>query len=644
MIGVVWQAPVYRPNFQTTIRTFDPKAYFGFALDGHEQGQNEFVYRPASVQAILSSNLGPLSLRLRTELAGEAWHWNPEGSWSDPKRKQGYWTSSGRPGRAIRLSYGYRLPRRGNTIDQASNDGYSRLDDGDPSTFWKSNPYLDPLLGGEPYEKRPQWVVLDFGKPTKINRIRIRWGEPRASRYEIQVSEAKRVTDPESWRSWTGEATTRFLRVVLLSNDPSQVRSKDPRDRAGFAIREIDAGFVGPDGKYVEAVRKGKDKFAQTLVSVSSTDPWHRAIDRDPRIEEPGFDLLYRSGIAKGRSVMIPIGALYDTPENSLAMARWLRRRGYPIGSFEIGEEADGQSVDGETYAALYLRMADQIRKVFPRVPLGGPSFQSISTDFAFFPRDENPAWLQRAVSTIRAKGRMADLGFVSFEWYPFDDAAADPSEYLPRAPSVFARDLARMKETGMAGLPWIVTEYGYSAYGAEAEVTLPGAVFNVDFALQALAAGATGAYLYGAEPNEVIGEVPGAFGNNMMFLRDGDRLIKTPTYWSSWLLCHAAFGSPGTYRLGPPESPTRDLTAYPISDAKGRRKLLIVNRSAKRTVLTIAGAKRLGGLAYDSRDYAWKRDGLSGRPIKTKPPHPFRSSGTLGLEGYSITLIDEGL
>src|SRR6478672_3419160 len=48
----------------------------------------------------------------------DGWHWNPQGSWSETRGQQGYWVSDNEVRSPISLSNGYRLPRRGNTIDQ----------------------------------------------------------------------------------------------------------------------------------------------------------------------------------------------------------------------------------------------------------------------------------------------------------------------------------------------------------------------------------------------------------------------------------------------------------------------------------------------------------------------------------------------
>src|SRR5256714_5174485 len=163
-----------------------PPQALGAGVDGHEQGECAKMFTDKNIAEIRSAGFGPLTYRLRTELAGEVWHWNPRGTWSNPVHQCGYWISDDSIAESIDLSYGYRLPRRGNTIDQANDDGYSRITDGNEESFWKSNPYLDSHFTGEADDAHPQWVIIDLGARKQVDAIRVRWATPYAKRYKVE--------------------------------------------------------------------------------------------------------------------------------------------------------------------------------------------------------------------------------------------------------------------------------------------------------------------------------------------------------------------------------------------------------------------------------------------------------------------------
>src|SRR5437588_12657015 len=214
------------------INRVNPIQALGAGVDGHEQGECARMFTDKNIAEMRSAGLGPLTYRLRTELAGEVWHWNPRGTWSDPLHQRGYWMSDDSVAEAINLSYGYRLPRRGNTIDQANDDGYSRIADGDEESFWKSNPYLDSHFTGEADDAHPQWVVIDLGAARPVNAIRIQWRTPYARQYRVEYWSGD---DPmhlhadrkDEWRLFPNGALNRGSggdESVRLSTKPLAVR------------------------------------------------------------------------------------------------------------------------------------------------------------------------------------------------------------------------------------------------------------------------------------------------------------------------------------------------------------------------------------------------------------------------------------
>lgn len=661
----------------TSARSFIPAQALGAGVDGHERGEVSRMLSPKNIQAMLSAGLKPLTYRLRTELGIQAWHWNPRGRWSDPKRRQGYWTSDAHPRAAIKLSYGYRLPRRGNTIDQANNDGYSRLDDGDAATFWKSNPYLDPhFTGGD----HPQWVVLDLGAPQNIDTIRVMWGIPYATEYSVQYSTAtglELTAPPETvWQPFPSgvihngaggdvsvrlaerPVVTRYIRVYMTASSGVAPRgSTDLRDGLGYAIREIYLGATDASGQFHDLIRHGAGRELQTIIYVTSTDPWHRSTDRDDRVEQPGFDFVFHSGLTNGMPMLTPVPVLYDTPANAAAEIQYLKARGYPVERIELGEEPDGQFVAPEDYGALYLQVADAIHKIDSSLELGGPSLVTLEPDVK--------TWMDRFLDFLRARGRLGDFGFFSFEWYPFDEICDPTPPQLAESPDLIAEAYARFSENEtLRRLPWLVTEYGYSAFGSRAEVDLEGALLNAEVIGTFLTLGAERLYLYGYEPNELIQEKDCTWGNNMLFLMDskGGIRYRTATYWGARLLTHEWVGPPDKlHHIFPASSDIHNdsgemlVTAFALERPDGKWSILLLNKDSThahsisiRFQSTATGPYRtLLGAAdlyqFSSRQYLWRVDGEQSRPLRSEPPEHLDLSNAAGeilLPPYSITVV----
>src|SRR6476659_2013193 len=58
------------------LNRFMPSHALGAGVDGHERGDADRQLTAANIEAMRSVGLMSLTYRLRTELAGDAWHWN----------------------------------------------------------------------------------------------------------------------------------------------------------------------------------------------------------------------------------------------------------------------------------------------------------------------------------------------------------------------------------------------------------------------------------------------------------------------------------------------------------------------------------------------------------------------------------------
>ena len=666
--------------------SFIPSKNIGGDLDGHLKGDINRMINPENINAMKTAGLKPVSYRLRTELAGEVWHWNPKGSWSE-KNNQGYWISDTTSTKPIEISNGYRLPRRGNTLDQANNDGYSRIDDGDTTTFWKSNPYLDTYFTKESNKLHPQWVIVDLGKRYAVNALRIKWGNPFAVTFTVDYASDVDPDyfdpfQPNIWRPFSKDSfvnptaenkiiklcgkdlKVRFIRILMTrSSYTSEEKTTDTRDKLGFSMRELEVGSMNSKAKFHDCIRHFSNHH-QSVIYVSSTDSWHTAKDLDPNTEQIGIDRFFTTGITANQSALMPAALLYDTPENVAAMIRYMKAKRYPVNALEMGEEPEGQLVSPIDYAALYYQLAMKIKALDSTATFGGPGFAAIS----FTPNDSSSFtesnWTYLFLNYLKKHNAINLFNFFTFEWYPFDDLCASTASQLARQPEMLSIALKNFKNILPENIPKYVTEYGYSAYEGKPEVKIEGALMYADILGKFLESGGSKSFLYGYEPAFLQQSYAcSGYGNNMLFGLDSKGKIKYKTaayYGTKMITQNWAKPSDSVVEMYPSESNIRNrkkqplISAYSLRSPNGKWSVMLINKDPHRTfhidiILENTVSKEKSSLEfehliqYSKKQYHWNDKGINSYPSTNLPPvtKKINGSGDISLPPYSLTIIN---
>lgn len=646
---------------------FDPDKAMGTSMDILLTKDLDAVYSDSMVKAGLSAGWGPITYRQNTELTYNAWHWNPNGKWSDGKHKSGYFVGDAEPSGFLRESYGYRLTHRGTTRTDSGQAEYSRMTDGDPSSYWKSNPYLTSRFTGEPDSANPQWVVIEFAVPQDIDAIQIAWSNPFATKYEVQywTAQSSPLDKPTSG-TWTvfpqgqisaGEGgskvqrladhpiATRFLRIWMTasSNTCDTHGSGDPRNCVGYAISEISAGDFNSLDQFVDLIKHAPDQ-SQTVTQISSVDPWHTDKDIVAGRTQTGFDLFFKSGYTNHLPAMIPVAMFYTTPDDSAAQLAYIEKRGYSVGYVEMSEEPDGNNMLPEDYGALYLQWATALHRVDPKLKLGGPVFTGENEDIKVWPDAQGrTSWLGRFLDYLKAHNRMSDLSFVSFEHYPYEPCQVTWTD-LYREPQLVEGILKVWRDDGVpADVPLMNTESNMSWSLTDPMQDVFSSLWLADSVGAFLThAGPGGAYFHSPVQPEALRPGCQAWGTYGNFVANEKLEISqyTAQYFASQLLNldwveHRA----GMHQLFPAVGDLRDdakhdlITAYAVKRPDGQWSLLVINKdptNAHEVKITFEDSGRavtaefsgpVKVVTFGAAEYSWHSSGATSHADPDGPP-----------------------
>jgi hypothetical protein len=353
-----------------------------------------------------------------------------------------------------------------------------------------------------------------------------------------------------------------------------------------------------------------------------------------------GFDLFFTSGVTRGLPAMIPVALLYETPDNAVAEIAYIENRHYPLAYVEMGEEADGQFMLPEDYAALYVQWASALHRLDPALKLGGPSFTGENKDIEVWP-DANGrvSWTGRFIDYLKQHGRIKDLAFFSFEHYPYD-ACKTPWSVLYDEPELIRHIIQVWHEDGVpADVPLFVTEGNLSPGSSETYEDIFAGIWLADYVGSLLDAGGKAVYFFHYLPLPMEPGCNHSAGTYGMFTIDSSYKIQQPlAQFFVAQLINLEWAQPGggEHQVYSAKSDVGDgaghdlVTAYALKRPDGQWSLLVVNRdqeNAHRVRIALHGAADSTGsfagpveiATFGSAQYKWNpASALSGAHEET--------------------------
>jgi hypothetical protein len=237
----------------------------------------------------------------------------------------------------------------------------------------------------------------------------------------------------------------------------------------------------------------------------------------------------------------------------------------------------------------------------------------------------------------------------------------------LIKQPELLADVFRRFQEQGVpTTIPWLISEYGFSAFAGRSMVEIPSALLNADIVGQFLMLGGKTAYLYGYEPSTPINEGSPCAGHGQMMLFEADgrgqALWPMPIYFAARLLTHewaqqvnqrhrlySAVSDISEFRG---DEDIQRVTAYAVERPDGKFSVMLVNKDPERAYsvrVSFVGTKsvehfvgKVAMLQYSPEQYVWKEAGTDGYPIRTKPPRQItlRGGSPIKLPPFSLTIV----